>query len=235
MTTRVAYVTAECCGAGHAVRGIALVRAGRRAGIEVRAFGPVAPYPALAGAGYEGTYDWETQAAAFAPDLLIGDLMWSPLDAFRARLGVPAWLVLRRMPCGLLTDRGPRKIASWERRISIEPLSESLVGTTDAIPPIVVSNPDEIVPSPYDGQDVTLGTLRDPSAPFPVAPLLTRARSIVQPAGYGAYWESVWLGYRDRVTWRNNPKIRDQAERVEIGGEMTENGADVLMEMIGRG
>ena len=90
MTTRVAYVTAECCGAGHAVRGIALVRAGRRAGIEVRAFGPVAPYPALAGAGYEGTYDWETQAAAFAPDLLIGDLMWSPLDAFRARLGVPA-------------------------------------------------------------------------------------------------------------------------------------------------
>jgi len=226
---RVAYATAERCGAGHAVRGIALVRAGRRAGIEVRAFGPPVPYPAIMAAGYEGTTDWQEQVVKYTPDLLLGDLHWLALDHLVQRLSCPAWLLARAFRCHWLEDHGPFRITHWERRIGIEPLAE--LGITDRIPPIVVANPDEVpAVSLFDGQDVTLRSLADADAPFPVAPLLTRARSIVASAGYNAYWESVWLGYRDRVRWITAQ--RERANRVEIGGEMDENGADVLMRMI---
>ena len=113
--TRVAYVTPERCGLGHAVRGAALVRAARKAGIELRAFGP--PKPEVA--EYEGSNLWATAVLDFAPDLLLGDIAWVPLDALRATLGVPAWLLLRWMPADHLADRGPwRILAGFSRQRS---------------------------------------------------------------------------------------------------------------------
>jgi hypothetical protein len=231
-TVKVAYVTPESCGAGHAVRGIALVRAGARAGVELRAFGPTVVYPELMRSGYEAGDDWTDRAAEFKPDLLIGDIQWVMLDRLRKRLGVPAWLLVRWMRPTHLVSFGSWSVSSWDRRISIEPTADSMVGITDSIPPIVVSNHDEIVPSVYDGQDVELETLRSPDAPFPIAPLLTRARSIVSPAGYNAYWESTWLGYRDRVRWLQEPHALDRWARLQTGGKVVANGADVLMTMI---
>lgn len=203
---RVAYVTPDACGTGHAMRGVALVQAGRRAGLDVRAFGPVpramtssAPVPPE----FEGSSeDWEERVRAWAPDLLLGDLAWVRLDALREAIAAPAWLLLRYMPCGWLTDHGPWRIDRWERRISIEPLSETLTGTTHAVPPIVVDAPRF---TPTDGQKLH--------------------------AGYATYWEAVRFGYRDRVHWiaDGNP---EREARVALGGEMTENGADALMRMI---
>jgi hypothetical protein len=226
---RVAYATPETCGSGHAVRGIALVRAGKQAGIDVRAFGPPVPYPALMASGYEGTDDWRERVVAFGPDLLLSDVGWIRLDDVRERLQVPAWALLRWMPPGWLASRVG--LQNW-RRISIEPAADGMAGITDSIPPIVVCNPSDIRPGPYDDQDVTLGSLHDPTAPFPVGHLLTRARSIVSSAGSNAYWEAVWLGYRDRVRWLSEPAALDRVERLRVGGEMTANGGAVLMQMI---
>jgi hypothetical protein len=197
---RVAYVTADSCGAGHAVRGVALVRAARRAGVELRAFGP--PKPDLVEPEYEGSNLWATDVLDFGPDLLLGDLDWIRLDALRAELGAPAWLLLRYMPCGHLADRGRWRIDRWERRISIEPLSETLVGTTHAVPPVVV---DVQRFTPTDGQELR--------------------------AGYNTWWEAVWFGYRDRVQWVSGGSPERQS-RIDLGGEMTANGADELLAMI---
>lgn len=114
---------------------MALVQAGQRVGIEVRAFGPpkdeVLP-------GYEGSEDWETRVAAFRPDLLLGDIEWKRLDALRDQLSVPAWLLLRWWSSPqYLADSGPWAIKNWERRISIEPAGDGMPGLTDRIDPIV--------------------------------------------------------------------------------------------------
>ncbi len=39
------------------------------------------------------------------------------------------------------------------------------------------------------------------------------------------------MGYRDRVLWHDDRTLRDRWERVQIGGEMTANGADELIAM----
>ena len=197
--TRVAFVTPVSCGSGHAVRGVALVRAARRAGIELRAFGP--PKPEVGGE-YEGTELWAAAVRDFAPDLLVGDLMWVPLDALRAELGVPAWLLVRWMPAGHLASRGPWQIENWERRFSIEPAADAIAGITDRIAPIIDDSP---LPIPTDGQEVR--------------------------AGYSAYWRAVWFGYRDRVRWYTEGSPERQA-RLDAGGEMSLNGADALMAML---
>lgn len=146
----IAYVTPYACGVGHAVRGVALVEAGRRAGLLVRAFGPAIPDPPD---GYEGSDDWADRVAAAGPDLLLGDLSWVQLDPLRAVLGVPAWLLVRWMRLSL-TSRGPWSIEAWERRISIEPIADDLSGITESIPPIVVEAQRFV---PVDGQELRAG------------------------------------------------------------------------------
>lgn len=131
----VAYVTAESCGQGHAARGIALVQAGRRAGIQVRAFGPGLEPP--------------DELPGFHPDLILGDVLWQPLTAVLEDLSVPGWALMRWMPDGWLhgADR-------WERRISIEPAADVIPGITDHIAPIVDT---EAAFRPKDGQELRAG------------------------------------------------------------------------------
>jgi hypothetical protein len=149
---RVAYATAEACGLGHAVRGVALAQAGRRAGIEVRAFGP--PRPGVAEPEYEGSADWERRVADFAPDLLLGDVQWLLLERLRKRLEAPAWLLLRWVQSCHCEKLGPWSIDGWERRISIEPAADGLPRITDRIPPIVVDPPHF---TPVAGQRLSAG------------------------------------------------------------------------------
>lgn len=52
-------------------------------------------------------------------------------------------------------------------------------------------------------------------------------------SGYNTYWESVLFGYRDQVTWIDSND--NGLARVAMGGEITVNGADEIMEMIKRG
>ncbi|MGV0985006.1 MAG: hypothetical protein ACOYB2_10655 [Limnohabitans sp.] len=242
---KIAYLTPDPCGSGHAVRGVALLRAAQRAGIELRAIGP-APVSnpgnmrsmndldcgPLIAAGFEATDDWYGEIVRYRPDLLIGDLTWLRMMPVLERLPkLEAWLIVRRLPaCNWL--RNAPGIERWTRVISIEPLTETLVGTTHAVQPIVVCNPDEAIdPSPFDGLDVSYQNAML-AQPFPVAPLLTKVRSLIASAGYNTYWESVWMGYRDRVTWLDEVALQERWERVQIGGEMTANGADELIAMI---
>ena len=195
---KVAYVTADSCGRGHAVRGVALVRAAHRAGIELRAFGPSKPELTE----YEGSNDWRERVVDFAPDLLLGDLQWIPLDDLRARLGVPSWLLLRWEPPDWLRNRGPWRIERWERRISIEPTADAITGITHRIEPIIDDSP---LPIPAAGAELR--------------------------AGYNAWWRAAWFGYRARMRWYTEGSPERQA-RIDAGGTFTVNGADTLMGMI---
>lgn len=131
---RVAYVTPFDCGTGHAVRGIALVHAGRRAGIELRAFGPPKPVASE----YEGTSDWQVRAHTYQPDLVLCDLRIGPFDA-------PIWLLLRYL--------APHyRETQCERRIAIEPIA--VEGVTHRVPPIVNT---EATFRPADGQGLHAG------------------------------------------------------------------------------
>lgn len=126
---RIAYVTPDYCGAGHAMRGIALVQAGNGS---VRAFGPVPHYVGTRDLdGYQGSNDWRSRVLRWQPDLLIGDLRPEPLDTLRIQLGVPSWLLMRIWPYSW------RDAPFWSRVIAIEPGVDPLMGLRDSIPPIV--------------------------------------------------------------------------------------------------
>ena len=137
---RVAYVTSIACGSGHAVRGAALVAAGHRAGIEVRAFGPPKDVT-----GYEGSVDWPRAVAEYRPDLLLSDYAWRMTGRVRASLSVPGWLLLRWVPAGWLDG-----VRGWERTIAIEPAAEA----PDRIEPIIDISP---LPVPPDGSELRAG------------------------------------------------------------------------------
>ncbi len=193
---RVAYATPYRWGRGHAVRGAALAGAGQRAGLNVRAFGPMIDDPP---SGYEGRDDWQVALHDWHPDLLLGDLYWSGLDAVRG--DAVAWLLVRWVPQEWLADHGPHRLARWERRIAIEPAA-TLPGLTDRVPPIVWT----WAPfRPEDGAELR--------------------------AGYSTWWESIAFGYHERVRWVADTPER--AARMAAPAEMTTNGADALMEMIG--
>ena len=132
---RVAYVTREDCGLGHSVRGTALVRAGQRAGVELRAFGP----------RLESLDD----LLPFAPELILGDLSWWRLTEYLDALNVPGWVLFRWVEASWL--RGADR---WERRISIEPAADGLAGITDRIAPIIDDSP---LPIPADGTELRAG------------------------------------------------------------------------------
>jgi len=130
---RVAYVTSESCGQGHAVRGVALGQAAARAGVTYAAFGPP---------------DWREAAEAWAPDLLLGDVGWRRLEPLRRRLGVPAWLLLRWVPDDWLAG-----IAGWDRVIAIEPAADGIPGVTHHVQPVIT----DPVPPPEAGTVLSAG------------------------------------------------------------------------------
>ncbi len=143
-----AYVTSDSCGSGHAVRGIALVMAGGRAGATLRAFGPPVrpngPLPDLA--GYEASTDWRQRVFQWQPDLLIGDLRAEPLETLRLQLRCEAWLLMR------IWTREWREPSGW-RVFATEPGVDPLMGIRESVPPIV--GPQRVWPE--DGAEVSAG------------------------------------------------------------------------------
>jgi hypothetical protein len=125
------------------VRGIALAQAAGRVGLEFATFGPTAAVE-----GWTGSEDWADRAAAWAPDLLIGDLTWRRLKELRERLGVPAWLLVRWLPPAFLAG-----ITGWDRVVSIEPAADALPGVTHHAPPVLT----DPVPPPEPGAVVSAG------------------------------------------------------------------------------
>lgn len=158
---RVGYFTAGTHGAGHLVRGVAVHRALRRLGasVDFRIFSPASPFAHVAAGVHQaveidpaqlrapGTAASSALAralTAWAPDVLLVDLFWVPL-AF-VPLPCPAWLLLRSVPPAWLV--GPKEArfdpSRFARVFAIEPAPG--LGRFEALPPIVVCNPDEALP-----------------------------------------------------------------------------------------
>ena len=178
---------------------MALVLAGRRAGISVRAFGPPKDGNLPS---YEGSTSWNADVRAWRPNLLLGDLRWTALLPLKDALGIPGWILLRRMDPDWLTDHYEFTIDRWERRISIEPAEDAAPGITHRIPPIV--GPDHW--RPPEGSEVR--------------------------AGFNAWWESILYGWHDRVRWTADGSPERQARIDAGPIPMTANGADELLAMI---
>ncbi|OIP40901.1 MAG: hypothetical protein AUK47_07405 [Deltaproteobacteria bacterium CG2_30_63_29] len=72
--------------------------------------------------------------------------------------------------------------------------------------------------------------------PFPLARWLNDADVIFAGGGYNTVWESLWLGYHDRVHFTGFPRnVDDQQWRIECARTTTtmkENGADPLARWI---
>lgn len=163
---RVAYFTAGTVGAGHEVRGEAILRALERVGFRGswRAFAPPSPFALGLATGRETVVvqgdpalaDPERAAASalgrallgWAPDLLVVDMFWAPVRHLLARLSCPAWLLVRACPPVWLQGRGDVRFdaGAWERIVEIEPLN--LSQATHRLDPIVIINPDECLPAP---------------------------------------------------------------------------------------
>jgi len=178
-TMRIAYFTGGDVGAGHLMRGLAIGRALRRAGIaaEYRMFGPQLRFPILATLDYDVVplVPAELRNAAlapvsalgraitaYAPDLLIADLYWAPLRHLPIA-GCEAWLLIRSCPRAWFG--GPPDARFDPRRftriIGIEPVHPGVV--TEHVDPVVVCNPDECRPP---------GALRAHLGVAPGAPLV---------------------------------------------------------------
>jgi len=160
---RIAFFTATMGGAGHLVHALAVERGLRRQGFEgvFRVVGPEVPYPVEHGLDYVvGTVPraafraaeaaLATAAArellAFDPDVLLVDMFWAPLTHVLPALRGEAWLLLHTVPRSWL--RGPLKNRFqpelFARVLATEPMRHH--PELDAIPPVVVCNPDEQQP-----------------------------------------------------------------------------------------
>jgi hypothetical protein len=179
-TMRIAYFTGGDVGAGHLMRGLAVGRALRRAGVaaEYRMFGPQLRFPIISTLDYEVVplVPAELRDAAlapssalgraitaYAPDLLIADLYWAPLRHLLPIAGCEAWLLVRSCPpawFGGPPDArfDPRLFA---RIIGIEPVHHDAL--TEHVDPVVVCNADECRPA---------GALRSHLGVAPGAPLV---------------------------------------------------------------
>jgi len=162
---RVAYFTAGTVGAGHLVRGEAIRRGLARAGFpgQLRSFGPPTRFDAWTGGDHVGVHvraDPELADPARAPasalgrallgwdpDLLIVDMFWAPVRHLLGHLRCPAWLLVRTCPPVWLTGAGETRFdpGPWARIIAIEPIRSRVL--SDAIDPIVITNPDECRPA----------------------------------------------------------------------------------------
>lgn len=160
---RIAYVTGGNVGAGHLVRGVAVGRALRRAGLDVtyRMFGPPLPFPVAARLDYQpfpleqAAYRDPARAragalgsalAAYAPQLLIVDLYWAVVHHLLPLPDCEAWLLVRSVPKAWF---GGPPDTRWDakrfaRIVGIEPLSNAAL--RERVDPVVVCNPDEVQP-----------------------------------------------------------------------------------------
>ena len=89
-----------------------------------------------------------------------------------------------------------------------------------------------------DGVEVVRCDLHAPDAVFPLAPWLANVDRVYCSAGYNSFWEARWLGFADRTTFSVfRRQIDDPLWRVKANRDatMSENGADVLAEMISQG
>jgi hypothetical protein len=161
---KLAYFTGGTAGAGHLVRGIAIVRALERRGYrgESRLFIPAEP---LAGLRLTlstvaatvcrvdpeevldplraPSSDIAAALISFDPDLLIADLFWAPLLHILPLLDCKAWLLVRNCPPAWLrgTENVRLDASQYERIIGIEPLEHEEI--REFVEPIVVCNPDD--------------------------------------------------------------------------------------------
>jgi hypothetical protein len=159
--TRVAYVTAGTVGAGHFVRGAAILRALSRenAKVEYRMFGPRLPFACAREYPYEEVAFVAEELidprrakksaiaealSRWAPSLLIVDLFWAPLRYVLPLPGVEAWLLLRKTPPEWLRGpaRAPFDRAQYRRMIAIEPMLE--IAGAESFEPIVAVERDEV-------------------------------------------------------------------------------------------
>jgi hypothetical protein len=160
---RIAYFTGGDVGAGHLMRGLAVGRALRRAGIaaEYRMFGPQLRFPVLSSLDYQVVplVPAELRNAAlapasalgramtaYAPDLLIADLYWGPLRHLLPMAGCEAWLLIRSCPRAWFGGPPDARFdpALFTRIIGIEPVWYDAL--TEHVDPVVVCNPDECRP-----------------------------------------------------------------------------------------
>ena len=134
----------------------------------------------------------------FAPDVLLVDLFWAPLVHILPLLRCEAWLLLRKVPPIWL--QGPPGVPfsarPFARIVAIEPgATES--AATDAIDPIVITNPDELRPP---------GALREALGLPPNEPL-----AVVHQAG--------GLGELESLTRQAGSRARTfTLERVDAAG-----------------
>lgn len=159
---RIAYVTTGDVGGGHVSRGLAIARGLAREGAKVdyRIFARPMPFPAIAG---DPRFTFvevdpaelrdparapESALAralrAFAPELVLVDLFWASLRHILPLPGAEAWLLLRCHPAGWIHNPFQKLFdaTQYRRLIGIEPIAR----TTDRIEPVVVANPDELLP-----------------------------------------------------------------------------------------
>lgn len=98
--------------------------------------------------------------------------------------------------------------------------------------------PELVAAAAGEGEVVVL-SLFEPGAPFPAAEWLGGADHVISGAGFNAFWEAHWLGYRGRTTFVPLPRrIDDQARRLTTCRDhpMAVNGADRLAGwIVGRG
>jgi hypothetical protein len=223
---RVAFIrTCDCTGLGHRARAAAIERAMARSGRGdvLRTFGQK-----------------EQHIRAWRPDLAVVDMRWRGIREFAC----PAWLLVR----ATTSSWDGFDPARWERVIGIEPGATGPL--TDEVPPVVMVNPDEVSPGPFDGRTVVMHAgpasevealclLAGPGAfviggePWPAARSLPSAARIYAGGGYNSVWEARWLDYAERTTFV--PFRRgddDQAARIAERTPMTGNGADVIARWI---
>jgi hypothetical protein len=146
--------------------------------------------------------------------------------------------------------------AAFERVIEVEPTGCDQV--TDRVPPVVVCNPDEVVPDlhsaprrlrvviahpdapgeveaaadavPCSGAtDIRVASLLDKQPVFPLAAHLHAADEVFCAAGYNSFWEARWMGYEHKTTFVSLRCAKGEHDaRLKELGPMLENGADVL-------
>src|SRR5579883_1006569 len=160
---KVVYFTAGTIGAGHVVRGLAILRALEREGFRgsYTMVGPAGERPWLTEgrAEYRGVaidpeelIDPERAPSSelartldlLAPDLLLVDLFWGPLVRLLPRRGCEAWLLLRRAPAAWLVGHARMRFerAAYARIVGIEPGADA----DEAIDPVVIADADDAMP-----------------------------------------------------------------------------------------
>lgn len=278
IVARIAFVTAGNMGLGHLARGIALRRALKRLGrpCDFALFAPPqrSPLPEcvmqenirfvpiiekeLRDRDAAGESELYRELHQFQPHLLLVDLFWAPLFHIVPRLGIPAWLLVRKVPgwWWRVNEHTVFDPAQYARIFAIEPFDLPINVTQ--MDPIVICNRNECSPPEELARGLGLneseavnvivhsGSAREQEIlkakassygsprvlrEFPACTLLGGARRIMAGCGYNTFWEAKWLGYFNKCEFTPFPRgIDDQEWRLAQCShiEMVSNGADKL-------